>query len=144
METKDIYREIINEHNLHPSHHGEISNPTYEMDGVNPSCGDKIKLQFKVDDSGIIEDAVFSGSGCAVSQASCDIMLDLVIGKSREESERITEAFMRMIKGEASDEELEILEEAEALADIAHMPARVKCAVLGWRTMEKIFKENRQ
>ncbi|NLZ37493.1 MAG: SUF system NifU family Fe-S cluster assembly protein [Clostridiales bacterium] len=144
MNTKDIYREIINEHNLHPSHKGEINDPSYELDGVNPSCGDKIKLQFKIDENGIIEDAVFSGSGCAVSQASCDIMLDLVIGKTRDEAEKITEAFMRMIKGEASEEELEILEEAEALADIAHMPARVKCAVLGWRTMEKILKENRR
>ncbi len=138
MEIKDIYREIVNEHNLHPSHRGEMENPTKVMAGVNPSCGDKLTLQFRINDDGIIEDAMYTGSGCAVSQASCDMMLDLVIGKTTGEAERLANIFTRMIKGEASPEELEELEESEALEDIAHMPARVKCAVLGWHTMEKL------
>ena len=141
MEIKDIYREIVNEHNLHPSHRGEMENPTKVMAGVNPSCGDKLTLQFRINDDGVIEDAMFTGSGCAVSQASCDMMLDLVIGRKTEEAERLADIFTRMIKGEASPEELEELEEAEALEDIAHMPARVKCAVLGWHTMEKLVRE---
>ncbi len=141
METKDIYREIVNEHNLHPSHKGEMDSPTDIMAGVNPSCGDKLTLQFRINGEGIIEDAMYTGSGCAVSQASCDMMLDLVIGKTKEEAEHLADVFTRMIKGEASDEEVEELEESEALKDIAHMPARVKCAVLGWHTMEKLVKE---
>lgn len=141
METKDIYREIVNEHNLHPSHKGEMDSPTDIMAGVNPSCGDKLTLQFRINGDGIIEDAMYTGSGCAVSQASCDMMLDLVIGKTKEEAEHLADVFTRMIKGEASDEEVEELEESEALKDIAHMPARVKCAVLGWHTMEKLVKE---
>ena len=140
MEIKDIYREIVNEHNLHPTHKGEMENPTKVMAGVNPSCGDKITLQFKINEDGIIEDAMYTGSGCAVSQASCDMMIDLIIGKKTEEAERLADIFTRMIKGEATEEELEELEESEALEDIAHMPARVKCAVLGWHTMEKLVK----
>lgn len=139
MEIKDIYREIVNEHNLHPAHRGEIDCPSCTMAGVNPSCGDKLTLQMKISDDGIIEDASFTGSGCAVSQASCDMMLDLIIGKSKAEAEHLADVFNRMIKGEASQEELEELEESESLEDIAHMPARVKCAVLGWHTLERML-----
>ncbi|MCC8067917.1 MAG: SUF system NifU family Fe-S cluster assembly protein, partial [Clostridiales bacterium] len=72
--------------------------------------------------------------------ASADMMLDLIIGKSTKEAKRLSELFMRMIRGETTEEELEELEEAGALRDIAHMPARVKCAVLGWRTMDELLK----
>ena len=67
------------------------------------------------------------------------MMLDLVIGKSKEEALRLAEIFLRMIKGEITDDEMEELEEASSLQDISHMPARVKCAVLGWHTMEELL-----
>ena len=111
------------------------------MEGVNPSCGDDIILNLKVE-NGIITDGSFEGSGCAISQASADIMLDLVIGKTKEEALRLGELFFNMIKGNISEEELEELDEASLLQDISHMPARVKCAVLGWHTMKQIFEEN--
>ena len=75
----------------------------------------------------------------AVAQASADIMLGMIIGKTKDEALRLGNLFLRMIKGEASDEEIDELEEAGALKDISHMPARVKCAVLGWHTMEKLL-----
>ena len=81
------------------------------------------------------------GDGCAISQASADIMLGMIIGKSKEEALRLGNLFLRMIQGEADDEEIEQLEEASALKDIAHMPARVKCAVLGWHTLEEALKK---
>ena len=81
------------------------------------------------------------GDGCAISQASADIMLDLIIGKSEEEAMHLSEIFLRMIKGKITEEEMEELEEAGALIDISHMPARVKCAVLGWHTMETLLKD---
>ena len=88
-------------------------------------------------------DGAFEGSGCAISQASADIMLDLIIGKSEEEARHLADLFLRMIKGEAGEKEIEELEEAGALVDVSHMPARVKCAVLGWHTMEEMLdKEN--
>ncbi len=136
-----FYNEILTEHNVHPTHKHELSDADITLEGVNPSCGDDIILSFKVSD-GVITDGAFSGDGCAISQASCDMMLDLVIGKKVDEAKRLSEIFLRMIKGEVTDEEKEELEEAGILSDISHMPARVKCAVLGWHTMEEMLSEN--
>ena len=136
-----FYNEILTEHNVHPTHKHKLSDADITLEGVNPSCGDDIILSFKVSD-GVITDGAFSGDGCAISQASCDMMLDLVIGKKVDEAKRLSEIFLRMIKGEVTDEEKEELEEAGVLSDISHMPARVKCAVLGWHTMEEMLSEN--
>ena len=88
---------------------------------------------------GVVVDGAFQGSGCAISQASADMMLDLVIGKSEEEALRLADIFLRMIKGTASEEEIDELEEAGVLQDVSHMPARVKCAVLGGHTLEQML-----
>ncbi|MBP3279384.1 MAG: SUF system NifU family Fe-S cluster assembly protein, partial [Butyrivibrio sp.] len=78
---------------------------------------------------------------CAISQASVDMMVDQIIGKNKEEAIKLAGTFMGMIKGEITDEEsLEALDEAAALQDVAHMPARVKCAVLGWHTMQEMLE----
>lgn len=140
MDTKELYREILNEHNINPSHKAEMKDADLCLNGVNPSCGDNITLNLKVEDGKIINGS-FTGSGCAVSQASCDMMLDLVIGKTVEEASKLNDIFMGMIRGESSDEEMEQLDEAAALQDISKMPARVKCAVLGWRTMKEMFEK---
>lgn len=141
MDTKELYREILNEHNINPSHKTDLPDANIQLNGVNPSCGDNITLNLKVE-NGVITDGSFTGSGCAVSQASCDMMLDLVIGKTTEEAEKLDDVFMEMIRGEASEENIEKLDEAAALQDISKMPARVKCAVLGWRTMREMFRTN--
>ena len=132
-----FYSEILTDHNLHPVHKHELSECTCSHEGINPSCGDDIVLNLRIED-GIIRDGSFTGNGCAISQASADIMLDLIIGKSIDEAERLHALFMKMIHGECSEDELDELEEAGALRDISHMPARVKCAVLGWRTMQEL------
>ncbi len=134
-----FYREIINDHNLRPSHKHELPNANLELRGVNPSCGDDITLRLRVED-GMIADGAYTGDGCAISQASADMMLDLVIGRTEAEALRLADIFFRMIREKISDEEMDELEEAGALADVAHMPARVKCAVLGWHTMQNMFK----
>ena len=133
-----FYREIVNDHNLRPAHKHELPDANMELRGVNPSCGDDITLNLFVED-GIIKDGAFTGDGCAISQASADMMLDLIIGKKKEEALHLSELFLRMIKGSVSESELDELEEAGALIDISHMPARVKCAVLGWHTMESLI-----
>jgi len=138
MDTKELYREILNEHNINPIHKQNMDNPTICLDGVNPSCGDQITLQLKVENDKIV-DASFIGSGCAISQASADMMADLVIGKTKDEALKLADIFDRMIKDSVSDEELEALDEAAALQDISHMPARVKCAMLGWRTVREML-----
>ena len=139
METKELYREILNEHNINPSHKQNMNEPTFCLEGVNPCCGDQITLQMKLGDDGKIIDASFTGSGCAVSQASVDMMADVVIGKTKEEALALADIFDRMIKGTVSQEELEQLDEAAALQDVSHMPSRVKCAMLGWRTMKEML-----
>ena len=141
MELKELYREIVNEHNLHPDHRGMLPRASCTRDGVNPSCGDDIKLSLVFDDNGILTDGAFDGSGCAISQAATDMMLELVIGKSREEALKLADAFMDMIRGNATKEQLEMLEESAALEGIAHMPARVKCATLAWRTLKEMLTE---
>ena len=119
MENRSFYNEILTEHNIHPEFKHDLPDADIVLEGVNPSCGD------------------FVGDGCAISQASADIMLGMVIGRKKDEALELGEIFLRMIQGEASEEEIERLEEAGALRDIAHMPARVKCAVLGWRTLKE-------
>ena len=133
-----FYNEIITDHNIHPVHKKKIEGANLSLEGVNPSCGDDITLSLKVE-NGEVVDGGFEGDGCAISQASADMMLDLIIGRSVDEAKRRGEIFHRMITGSITEEEHEELEEAGILQDIAHMPARVKCAVLGWHTMQALL-----
>ena len=141
--SNTFYNEILIEHNLHPTHKHELPDANLVLEGVNPSCGDDIWLKLKVENDEIV-DGAFVGDGCAISQASADIMLDLIIGKSEEEARHLADLFLRMIKGEAGEKEIEELEEAGALVDVSHMPARVKCAVLGWHTMEEMLDKKNE
>ena len=138
MMSNTFYNEILTDHNLHPGHKHDLPDANLVLEGVNPSCGDDIWLKLKVENDEIV-DGAFVGDGCAISQASADMMLDLIIGKKKDEALKLADIFLRMIKGSVSDEELDELEEASILKDIAHMPARVKCAVLGWHTMEELL-----
>lgn len=140
MENRNFYNEILTEHNMHPDFKHDIEDADIVLDGINPSCGDEIQLKLKTDGD-IITDGAFVGDGCAISQASTDIMLGMIIGQSKERALEDADIFMRMIRGEASDEEIDGLEEASALRDISHMPARVKCAMLGWRTLSEALKD---
>lgn len=140
MQNNTFYNEILTEHNLHPAHKHELEDANFELEGVNPSCGDDIILKLKVEDGKII-DGAYVGDGCAISQASADMMLDLIIGRTTDDAKRLAEIFLRMIKGKITDEERDELEEAGVLEDISHMPARVKCAVLGWHTMQEIIDD---
>lgn len=140
MQNNTFYNEILTDHNLHPGHKHDLPDADLVLEGVNPSCGDDIFLKLKIKD-GKITDGAFEGDGCAISQASTDMMLDLIIGKSTEEALNLAEIFLRMIKGQITSEEKDQLEEAGILEDISHMPSRVKCAVLGWHTMEEVLKK---
>jgi nitrogen fixation NifU-like protein len=136
MGLEDIYTQIIMEHNASGRNKHHIDSPNLVLKGVNPSCGDEITLELRVKD-GKIEDASFTGVGCAISQASTSIMIDLIKGGTVEEAKEHIKTFMGMIRHEITDEkQLESLDEAVALKNISHMPARVKCAVLAWHTLE--------
>lgn len=142
MSNRSFYNEILTEHNLRPEHKHDLPCANCSLDGVNPSCGDEITLKLQVEGDTIV-DGAFVGDGCAISQASADIMLGMIIGKKKEDALKLGEVFLKMIQGEASEDEIDSLEKASALRDIAHMPARVKCAVLGWRTLKEALKEQK-
>ena len=143
MESRSFYNEILTEHNLRPEYKHDLPDANIVLEGVNPNCGEDIFLKLKVEND-VIEDGAFVGDGCAISQASADIMLGMILGKTKEEALKLGDMFLRMIQGEATDEEIDQLEEASALKDIAHMPARVKCAVLGWHTLDEAFKKAKE
>jgi nitrogen fixation NifU-like protein len=139
-----IYSQIITEHNQDTTNKREIKNADLEERGHNPSCGDDITISLKFDGD-VIQDAAYEGSGCAISQASTSMMLDLIKGKTIDEAMDYVKTFIGMIKKEITDEEeLEKLEDAIALKNISMMPARVKCAVLAWHTLEEAIKKRDQ
>lgn len=141
MEMDQIYTDLILEHNQDKRNKRVLSVFTESEHGHNPSCGDDLTLQVNVVD-GIVKDAAYTGSGCAISQASASMMIDVIKGKSIQEAFRLVDLFLGMIKKEVTDEaELEELEDAIALQNISNMPARVKCAVLAWHTLKEALKK---
>ncbi len=143
-ELDNIYNELIMEHSMNSYNKKKINDANFEEIGHNPNCGDEITLEVKIN-NGIIEDMAFLGHGCAISQASTSIMIDTLKGKTIEEAKEIIKTFIEMIKREIKDEkELEKLEDAIAFKNIANMPARVKCALLAWHTLEDILNKNEE
>lgn len=137
MDLSSIYTELIMEHNQSGHNKRKLENPDITERGHNPSCGDDISLQI-IFDGDIIQDLAFTGLGCAISQASTSMMIDLIKGKTKEEALIYVETFIGMIKKEIQDDkELEILEDAIVLKNISNMPARVKCAVLAWHSLKE-------
>lgn len=120
----------------------KLENADYCEIGHNPNCGDEITLELKVNGD-VIEDMAFSGHGCAISQASTSIMIDTLKGKTIKEAKEIIKIFIEMIKRETtSEEELKKIEDAIAFRNVSNMPARVKCALLAWHTVEDMLNKN--
>ena len=137
----NIYTAALMQHNSHPDYKYEMEGCTCSHEGINPSCGDELTLQLRIEGD-VIEEASFTGSGCAVSQASADMMADLITGESVKEAKRLVGLFLGMIKGETlTEEDKEDLDEAAELESISRMPARVRCAELAWRTLEKLLAD---
>lgn len=141
-DLNDVYNELIMEHSMNSYNKKKLEKADYCEVGHNPNCGDEITLELKLNGD-IIEDMAFSGHGCAISQASTSIMIDVLKGKTIKEAKEIIKTFIDMIKRETkSEEELEKLEEAIAFRNVANMPARVKCALLAWHTIEDMLNED--
>ena len=132
----EVYNELIMEHSMNSYNKKKLENADYCEIGHNPNCGDEITLELKVNGD-VIEDMAFSGHGCAISQASTSIMIDTLKGKTIKEAKEIIKIFIEMIKRETtSEEELKKIEDAIAFRNVSNMPARVKCALLAWHTVE--------
>ena len=143
-EIDEMYNDLIMEHSMNSYNKRKLKNANYEEIGHNPNCGDEITLEVSLNGDKI-EDMAFSGHGCAISQASTSIMIDTLKGKTVKEAQDIIKTFIGMIKREQeSEEELEKLEDAIAFKNIANMPARVKCALLAWHTLEDILNKNEE
>ena len=140
-ELDEIYNDLIMEHSMNSYNKKKLQNADFEEIGHNPNCGDEITLALKLNGN-VIEDMAFSGHGCAISQASTSIMIDTLKGKTVEEAKEIIKTFIEMIKREETDEEnLKKLEDAIAFRNVSNMPARVKCALLAWHTIEDILNK---
>lgn len=139
---ESMYTDIIMEQSTATYNKHELNDKTDSEHGHNPSCGDDITLEIKMDGNKI-SDLAFTGHGCAISQASTSIMIDVLKGKNKDEALKLIEIFLKMVKREkVSEDELDSIEDARALQNISNMPARVKCAELAWYTMEKLLDKN--
>lgn len=139
-ELYDLYRELILDHARSPRHFGRLDDATHTAEGINPLCGDKLKVYLSVDDDQHISAASFEGSGCAISVASASLLTDTVMGLPVEKAESIFEAVTdRLTKdntdaGQSIDIE-EPLAKLRALDGVREFPSRVKCATLAWHAL---------
>lgn len=136
----NLYRQVILDHSSHPHHHGVLDDATNQIELNNPTCGDVIQLQL-VEKDGIIQDIKFDGSGCSISTASASMMTDAVIGQPVEEAERLIGEFLELVQGE--DIEDDALGDAAMLSGVAKFPARIKCATLSWKALERALLEQK-
>ncbi|MFJ7951226.1 Fe-S cluster assembly sulfur transfer protein SufU [Lysinibacillus sp. NPDC096418] len=134
-----LYRSVIMDHYKNPRNKGSLENDAVTIDMNNPTCGDRIHLTLKVTD-GVVEDAKFDGEGCSISMSSASMMTQIVKGKKIEEALELSDIFSKMMMGEEYSEKYD-LEDVEALQGVAKFPARIKCATLAWKAMEKGVKE---
>ena len=138
----ELYNDIIMEHSMNSYNKKQLQSCDFCELGHNPNCGDEIKIEVKLNGD-VIEDMAFTGHGCAISQSSTSVMIDVLKGKTTKEAKEIIKTFINMIKRKITDEkELEKLEDAIAFKNISNMPARVKCALLAWHTIEDMLNKN--
>lgn len=137
-----LYRSVIMDHYKNPRNKGEIEDGALTVDMNNPTCGDRIHLTLQVED-GIVKDAKFDGEGCSISMSSASMMTQLVKDKKVEEAVELADIFSKMMLGEDFDDEKYDLGDVEALQGVAKFPARIKCATLAWKAMEKGITEDK-
>ncbi|MDX2426645.1 MAG: SUF system NifU family Fe-S cluster assembly protein [Cycloclasticus sp.] len=136
-DLRDLYQEVIFDHNRNPRNFRKMDDADRQIDGFNPLCGDRLTLFLKIDD-GKITDASFQGQGCAISTASASLMTDIIKGQTEEEAQKLFELFHSMATGEHV--EMDQLGKLAVLAGVCEYPARVKCATLPWHTLDALLK----
>ncbi|MHB8338443.1 MAG: Fe-S cluster assembly sulfur transfer protein SufU [Ignavibacteriaceae bacterium] len=140
-ELKELYQQVILDHNKNPRNFRKIENANHFAEGYNPLCGDRLNIYVELE-GGTIKDISFQGSGCAISKASASLMSSIVKGLPVEEAERLFEKFQAVITGKITDEEnIEEIGKLAVFAGVKEFPSRVKCASLAWHTMIAAFKQ---
>ncbi len=142
-DLRDLYQEVIFDHNRNPRNFRVMDNADRKVDGFNPLCGDRLTLFLKMSGD-IIEDASFQGSGCAISTASVSLMTEIIKGKTEAEAEQLFEIFHKMTTGKDEEIQLEAVGKLAVLAGVREYPARVKCATLAWHTLDAALKNQQQ
>ena len=142
FDIKDLYQEIIVDHNRNPRNFGIIDNADKIIEGFNPLCGDKLKLYLKTEGQNIA-DISFDGSGCAISVASASLMTDAMKGKSIIDAEKLFNSFHKLITNE-NDADTKNLGKLAVLAGVKDFPARVKCATLCWHTLHSAITGDKE
>lgn len=142
-DLRDLYQEVIFDHNRNPRNFRIIENADRKVDGFNPLCGDRITLFLKMNGD-VIKDASFQGSGCAISTASVSLMTEIVKGKTEAEAEALFKTFHDMTTGKDEQINLEAVGKLAVLAGVREYPARVKCATLAWHTLDAALKNEKQ
>ncbi|WP_334073888.1 MULTISPECIES: Fe-S cluster assembly sulfur transfer protein SufU [Paenibacillus] len=138
MQLDDLYRRVIMDHYKNPRNRGKFEDGGLTVDLNNPTCGDRISLQLKVED-GIVKDARFTGEGCSISMSSASMMTEAVKGRTFNEAMELAERFSSLMKGEPA--EFDDYEDIEALSGVNKFPARIKCATLAWNALKKGINE---
>ena len=142
-ELRDLYRELILDHARSPRHFGKLEAATHSAEGINPLCGDKLRIYFSIDPDGHISDAKFEGSGCAISVASASLLTDTVIGLKTEDALNFFSALVSRLSGrtEAGEHESAVdLGKLVALEGVKEFPSRVKCATLAWHALNSAIR----
>ncbi|MDX8411289.1 MAG: SUF system NifU family Fe-S cluster assembly protein [Mariprofundaceae bacterium] len=145
FDLRDLYQEVIVDHNRSPRNFRDMDDATDTADGYNPLCGDRLTLYLKVNNEGMIEDASFQGEGCAISTASASLMTEKLKGLPAIEAEHFFEMFKRMATsavGSAVDEAE--LGKLAVLSGVREFPARIKCATLCWHTLHAALMRDNQ
>ncbi|MEK4566123.1 Fe-S cluster assembly sulfur transfer protein SufU [Alkalihalobacillus sp. FSL R5-0424] len=135
-----LYRQVIMDHYKNPRNQGQFSDDTLTVNLNNPTCGDRVQIQMKVED-GQVEAAKFEGEGCSISMASASMMTQAIKGMKVEDALKMSEIFSNMMLGKDYDEDLFDLGDIEALQGVTKFPARIKCATLAWKAMEQGLNE---
>lgn len=139
MQLDELYRRVIMDHYQSPRNRGRIEQDAVTVNLNNPTCGDRVSLQMRIQD-GKIEEARFEGEGCSISMASASMMTEAVKGIEVKKAISLVDLFSEMMQGKEVDLEQFPLEDIEALMGVAKFPARIKCATLAWKAMEKGLK----
>lgn len=137
-ELRDLYRELILDHARHPRHFGTLENATHSADGINPLCGDKLHLYLDVGD-GVIRDAAFEGTGCAISVASASLMTETITGLDVAAATEWSERIMARLTGQGGTHDVEF-GKLRALEGVREFPSRVKCATLAWHALRSAIE----
>lgn len=134
-DVRDLYRELILDHARKPRHFGHLEGATHHADGINPLCGDKLRLSLRLNDSDVIEDAAFEGTGCAISVASASLLTDTIIGLGKTDALRYFQEVTARLTGKSAGDSTVELGKIRALEGVRDFPARVKCATLAWHAL---------